>query len=149
LAPEVDEARRAEVDVARPTLHSALAERVDPGPDQNLLSSRALGSGLRPDTHEVVEGALQEHVVPAAEPVGRHVDPRVVLLHVAEALPVGAVVRMADPLTVELADAAGPLVARKKRQVPEEGRVMLLGRHPEILELVRARVHLDRAPAEV
>ena len=56
---------------------------------------------------------------------------------------------MPDPLPVELADAAGALVAREEGQVLEERRVVLLGRHPEVLGPVGARVHLDRAPAEV
>ena len=33
--------------------------------------------------------------------------------------------------------------------MPEERRVVLLRRHPEVLDLVRPRVHLHRAPAEV
>ena len=127
----------------------ALPQRVDPRADQDLLAPRALGDTLGPDAHEVVQGALQEDVVPPAEPVGRDVDPLVVLLDVAEALPVGPVVRVADPVPVELADAARALVARQEREVPEERRVVLLGRHPEVLGLVRARVHLDRAPPEV
>ncbi len=149
LSPKIDQARRAEVEVARPALGAPLPERVNPGPDQDLLAPPALGSPLGLHSHEVVEGALQEHVVPAAEPVGRDVDLRVVFLHVPEALPVGAVVRVADPVPVELADAPRALVARPERQVPEQRGVVLLRRHPEVLEPVRPRVHLHRAPPEV
>jgi hypothetical protein len=56
---------------------------------------------------------------------------------------------MPDPLPVELADATGALVARLEREVPEQRRVVLLRRHPEVLEPVRTGVHLDGAPPEV
>src|SRR5581483_12256788 len=128
LPPEVQQRLRPEVDVAGPALGPPLPERVDPRPDQDLLPPpRPLGGAVRPHPPEVVERPLEEDVVPAAEAVGGDVDPGVILLDVPEPLPVRPVVGVADPVAVELAHAAGPLVAGEQRQVPEQRRVVLLG----------------------
>ena len=119
---QVDQRLGAEVHVAGPALGPALPQGVDPGTDQDLLTPpRPLRAPVGAHTHEVVQGPLEEDVVPAAEPVGRHLDVAVGALDVAEAVPVGAEGRMADPLLVGGAIPAGVLIPRDKRQVLEEG----------------------------
>ena len=56
---------------------------------------------------------------------------------------------VADPILVEATLAPGALVTGDEGEVPEERGVLELRRHPQVLETVRPRVHLDGPPAEV
>ena len=149
LVQQVELDRVSIVDITGNCLGPSGAEAVYPRADDHLLIALAGLHSALPDAHEVVERALEKHVEPSAHAVGRHVDVVVSLLDRSHALPVVVVVGMGDPVLPVPVDPSGCLVHRVQRQVPEEIGHVVVFREPHVLDLVGARVHLDRDPPQV